>query len=554
MIAYYLFPSRDYLNDDPVLGPLSDNGGSSLTHSIGSCSPATNAGTTDNDAPETDQINTTRTGNPDIGAFEAELDDPEIPPTITAPENTTIECDASIDPSNTGTATATDKCDRVLSATYEDVDNGTSITRTWTATDGGGNSSTAEQTITFEDTTSPVIASTPETQTVDANANCVALLPDYTSLIEVSDNCDTELEITQSPEADTEISGAVNEITLTVTDDAGNTDEITFNVEVEDATAPVTPTLDELVGECSVTVYTPTATDACAGTITGTTSDDLFYDQQGTYTITWNFDDGNGNSIDVEQTVIVEDVTTPVIPTLDDITGECSAEATFTPTTTDACAGEITGTTSDDLFYDQQGTYTIFWNFDDGNGNSIDVEQNVIVEDVTIPTISCPENQEFTLLQGETVYTVSGDALNPVSADDNCGSFGVENDFTTTETLDAAEFPVGTTTVTWTVMDDAGNTAICEFDIQVNAFVGISDLSEIGINIYPNPTTGLLNIKLPENTENTEIIITDVTGKIVHQDNILGQEATINLDVATGVYLIRLNFDEKSVISTIIVE
>ena len=40
----------------------------------------------------------------------------------------------------------------------------------------------------------------------------------------------------------------------------------------------------------------PTATDACAGTITGTTSDPLTYSTQGTFTITWVFNDGNGNN------------------------------------------------------------------------------------------------------------------------------------------------------------------------------------------------------------------------------------------------------------------
>ncbi len=113
---------------------------------------------------------------------------------------------------------------------------------------------------------------------------------------------------------------------------------MTQNVVIIDITPPVTPTLADVTGECSATAVAPTTTDACAGTITGTTTDPLTYSIQGTHTITWNFDDGNGNSINVIQNVIIDDVTPPVTPVLADVTGECSATA-VAPTTTDACAG-----------------------------------------------------------------------------------------------------------------------------------------------------------------------------------------------------------------------
>ena len=75
--------------------------------------------------------------------------------------------------------------------------------------------------------------------------------------------------------------------------------------------------LADVTGECSATAVAPTTTDACAGVITGTTSDPLSYTTQGTHVITWNFDDGNGNSINVEQNVLFYDITPPEIPVLD---------------------------------------------------------------------------------------------------------------------------------------------------------------------------------------------------------------------------------------------
>ena len=83
------------------------------------------------------------------------------PPAITPPANVTVECDASTDPSNTGTASAIDTCNET-EISHSDSVTGDScnkvITRTWTATDSCGNSNSAVQSITVVDTTPPDIA------------------------------------------------------------------------------------------------------------------------------------------------------------------------------------------------------------------------------------------------------------------------------------------------------------------------------------------------------------------------------------------------------------
>ncbi len=74
-------------------------------------------------------------------------------------------------------------------------------------------------------------------------------------------------------------------------DAAGNVSEAsnTLNINTLDTTPPTTPTIANATGECSVTVTAPTTTDACAGTITGTTTDPLTYPLQGTYQIHADF-------------------------------------------------------------------------------------------------------------------------------------------------------------------------------------------------------------------------------------------------------------------------
>src|SRR5438552_473838 len=106
------------------------------------------------------------------------------------------------------------------------------------------------------------------------------------------------------------------------------------------------------------------------------------YSAQGTYTIHWSYDDGNGNVSAQNQTVIVDDITAPVadVASLPDVTGECSATAAA-PTATDNCEGSVTGTTTDATSYSAQGTYTIHWSYDDGNGNVSTQNQTVRSEE-----------------------------------------------------------------------------------------------------------------------------------------------------------------------------
>ncbi len=113
-----------------------------------------------------------------------------------------------------------------------------------------------------------------------------------------------------------------------------NCSTATITLTITDTVLPTMPTLTTVTGECSATAPTPTTTDNCAGTVTGTTTDPLTYTTIGTHTITWIFNDGNGNTTTATQTVIV---TQPAAPT-----GlACYEMATFNPTT---CQYDITGT------------------------------------------------------------------------------------------------------------------------------------------------------------------------------------------------------------------
>jgi len=189
----------------------------------------------------------------------------------------------------------------------------------------------------------------------------------------------------------------------------------------------------------------------------------------------------------------------------------------------------------------------------DGNGNIETQEQTVIVEDIINPTITCVENQTIDLNESETFYTVQGAEFDPI-ADDNCGVETLENDHNSTESLAGEEFNAGTHTITWTVTDNAGNIADCSFEITVNAYVRVSDLSVNGLNIYPNPTTGIFTIDFSGSGRQENVCaveITNISGNTIMSVSNHDISAFLNYEIdlsdqPSGIYLLKIEFDKKT--------
>ncbi|MGB3607447.1 T9SS type A sorting domain-containing protein, partial [Psychroserpens sp.] len=107
-----------------------------------------------------------------------------------------------------------------------------------------------------------------------------------------------------------------NIVTLTVTDASGNSDTCSATVTIIDDQAPTVDdtTTPDIEAECNVTLTAPTTQDNCAGQITATTEDALEYTEIGDYTVTWTFDDGNGNvSLSMQNIAIIEGPNCPIV-------------------------------------------------------------------------------------------------------------------------------------------------------------------------------------------------------------------------------------------------
>ncbi|MFZ6050790.1 HYR domain-containing protein, partial [Halocola ammonii] len=430
-------------------------------------------------------------GNSTNCSFDVTVED-STNPTITCPGNQTVSANASCEVSladYTGMATANDNCSVTVTqspAVGATIGLGTT-TVTLTATDGAGNMATCTFDVTVEDTTDPVIGSCQSDVSRSLDGSCDYSLEDFTGAISATDNCSAagNITYTQSPAAGTILSGhgTTQVVTLTATDEAGNSADCTFTLTLEDTTAPsfsycpssLTETVD---ASCEWTVPDYAAQAAAANVA----SDNCTADAGITYTqsiaagtvlsghgttqvITLTATDAAGNSTDCIGTITLQDTSNPTIscPADQTISANASCQAslpdyTSAATANDNCSVTVTQSPAAGATLNL-GTTTVTLTATDGAGNTATCTFDVTVEDTTNPTVTCPADQ--TLSADASCQVNLPDYASGATASDNCS-------VTVTQSpVAGASLGLGTTTVTLTATDGAGNTATCTFDVTV---------------------------------------------------------------------------------------
>lgn len=301
-------------------------------------------------------------------------------------------------------------------------------------------------------------------------------------------------------------------------------------------------------GECSLELAnlpTPTSIDNCGNTITASLYTGLFPVTESS-TIVWKF--GNGaTAVYKQQDIVIQDTQAPVpaVTNLPTITGQCMVNAgdIIAPTAEDSCAGIITATTNT-LDFDEQGTYTITWTYNDGNGNTVTQNQQVTVEDTEAPTVIA---QDITVdLNGAASITITPEQINNNSFD-NCGGLVLNIDNTT--------FSVpGVYEVVLTVTDIAGNTASATATVTViDSTMGIEDIALQGLTVYPVPAKDWLYIKKTDGMTIMSIQIYDSLGRRMLQFIDVDEKIDIS-SLAQENYFIVINTDLGTVKKFIIIE
>lgn len=463
-------------------------------------------------------------------SFTVEVID-NVNPTITCRSDTIVDvnpgfCFATV-PSGLAPLSVGDNCSFSVSYLFTGVSTGAGSTDAsgrnfnlgvttvnYTITDLSGNSRACSFTVTARETIAPAI-SCPVDRDEYVDASCNFTIPDYTGMATgISDNCSATgaISLTQSPVVGSLISGhgTSQTIQLYATDPSGNIDSCSFVITLLDTIKPTlicpgNQSVNTDVSSCGAIVngIAPVAeNDNCipynvSYVLTGATTGAGLIDASGTLfnegvtTVTYTIVDGAGNRDSCDFTVTVNDIENPVITcrldtTVDNNSGACFATVNgLAPQLVgDNCggaasvgyvfAGVSTGSGSNDASGRNfnLGVTTVNYTATDSSGNTATCSFTVTVVDAEPPSISCPGNQTVTNNVGFCSAIVNGIA--PVAENDNCLSYST-NYVLTGATIgsglsDASgvTFNEGVTTVTYIIIDNAGNRDSCSFTVTVN--------------------------------------------------------------------------------------
>lgn len=341
-------------------------------------------------------------------------------------------------------------------------------TNSFTATDGAGLSANCSFSVTVTDDEAPVINDCGGDQVLSADANCEAVLPDFSGFIVYDNNC-SGITITQSPAAGT-IIGAATVVEFTLTDASNNSSSCSINVFLEDNTAPTLncPAVVN-VGTASdacnaVVTFNITATDNCDNNVTvtqtgGPASGSTF--DLGSTAVSFSATDASGNASDCAFDVVVSDDVAPVITTCPpnvsvttDINCEVeTADYTGLVVASDNC-GNVSVVQDPAPGTPSAGFLTITMIVTDDAGNSSTCSFQTSAQDATPPSITCPDPQNFNA--DDDCQTPLPDFTGLATASDNCGGFIV-----TQSPAAGTEVGFGQTLVTLTVTDGPGLTSSC---------------------------------------------------------------------------------------------
>ena len=171
-------------------------------------------------------------------------------PVIACIGDQTLSC-GSIIPDYTPLVTANDNCDSYPVITQNPSAGSVFIDGmeiTITARDVSNNSSTCS----FKVNASPDITAPSITCIADQNLNIGDVLPDYRTMITATDNCDSNLTVTQIPSSGSNVTDGMN-VTINASDNSGNSTSCTFKINVaKDAQPPVFTCIADQMFDCSV--------------------------------------------------------------------------------------------------------------------------------------------------------------------------------------------------------------------------------------------------------------------------------------------------------------
>jgi len=420
------------------------------------------------------------------------VNDTQAPVLAAPPVNVTVQCIGDVPPMTN--LNWTDNCDGTGSVTG--VDGGLvggacggTITRTWTFTDGCGNTATQTQIITVDDTTPPT-ASNPAT-TVVIQGNPVPPV-DVTVVTDEADNCTAAPLVTFISETS---DGGFCPETITrvyrITDDCGNFIEVDHLIEVSDNVAPTASNPPNINVSCFVNVPAPdplVVTDEADNSGVQPTVAFVSDVTDGnscpeTITRTYSVTDDCGNSMTVTQLIIIIPTAPPVVPANVTTVIECIVDAVqpTPPVVTDECGNNIVPTLVVGPDPACEGDKVFTYTYTDCAGNT-SVYTYTYTLDVTTPPV-VPANGSEAVVCVEDIYVPTAPTVTDV-----CG-----NNIVPVMTQNADPVCVGAKVFTFTYTDCAGNASVYTYTFNVN-----DNVPPTASNPAPIAVPGSMDVPAPD--------------------------------------------------------
>ena len=473
-------------------------------------------------------------------------------------------------------------------------------TVTLTVTDVNNNSASAEATVTVEDNIAPEVDCRPLTIHLRNNGIYILSRSNMRTIAGVdgqngntSDNCtaNDELEVSVSPRSfSCEQAGSNVNVTVVVTDLAGNSTTCETFVKVVDTTAPIVKCRDIeiFLDETGMAELLPEQLDAGSSDACGIEEMEIsrnFFgcDDQGDQTVTLTVWDTAGNKATCNANVSVKDTLSPSFVPVSDV--HVVVDRNISEITidypeiiaNDNCMfiqEQVEGRGPDGIF--PLGTTVETWVATDIAGNSTYLSFNVIVardQDANrAPYVENPiDNQELYVSEilnlrvspvlGEIFNDSDNEVLTISIYQEDTGTMPVwmhyESD---TLTIKLTSGDVGCVNIVVQATDLEGLSArdtlqVCVKDIPVT----IDDIlaGQLDLLLYPNPTQGEVIIEITSSSiiGEVELAVLDINGRQVINKEFRQTEKIIfdMSDKVSGIYFVKLNIDGNQVIKKLIV-
>jgi ELWxxDGT repeat protein len=338
---------------------------------------------------------------------------------------------------------------------------------TVTAVDAAGNRTHCGFTVTVQDATLPTLAC-PAPVFVEATSAAGAVVRYAPATVS---GALSRVSLSYSRASGSSFPLGSTPVTVTATTSAGSTVTCSFTVSVQDTLAPRLSCPAGVAAEATqatgaqVTYPSATASDA-SGTVT------LAYSQPsgtvfplGVNRVSVTATDGSGNSASCAFTVSVRDTLPPTLTCPFNVTAEAldprGVSVTYPPAVVTDAVSALTSTVyskdSGSSFLPGQTRVTVMAT--DESGNAATCNFYVTVRDTRPPVLSCPAPAfaEATGSTGAPVHYAAAIATDAMTLSPSI----------TYSPAAGSTFPLGTTVVTASATDAAGNAATCTFPVTV---------------------------------------------------------------------------------------